>query len=465
MTTPPYKKLLAQLRDEYRAYAPQSAAINTRATRVQVDGGSHALRLIKPFPPRIAEAHGAWLNDADGHEILDFWQGHLGNILGHNPPIITHTLKTALEHSFGLQTGFTDRLQVETAEILSARTGAERVRFTTSGTLATMYAILLARAVTGRDVVMKVGGGWHGAHPWGLKGVGYHAAAKGYQHVETAGLSTPVTDAVVVTRFNDADMLRDHFKQYGDQVACFIVEPFIGAGGFIPAHREYLQAARELTQQYGAALIFDEVIAGFRFRAGDTGALYGIQPDVATFGKIIGGGMPVAAVAGKADIMDLAGRAGGRRVFFSGGTYSGHPLAMLAAKTLLHYLVAHEADVYPRLALLGEQTRQVIETAFTDAGLFARCTGYGNEALPGSSLFMLHFPYEENQGLDTPESLFDPRRCQTALNGEVLLLALLLEDVHLTHGHGVLSTVHSEAEITIFDEACRKVAARFKACL
>jgi len=161
-----YTQLLAELAEAYIRHSPKSAALNERAKQYLVDGGSHALRLIQPFPPRIVAARGAWLKDEDGHDILDFWQGHLANVLGHNPEIITSALARAFAEGFGLQTGFADRLQVETAEILCRRTGAERVRFTTSGSLATMYAILLARAFTGRDLVMKVGGGWHGAQPW-----------------------------------------------------------------------------------------------------------------------------------------------------------------------------------------------------------------------------------------------------------------------------------------------------------
>jgi len=461
MNTRDYTQLLGELRADYAARAPKSAALNERAQRVLVDGGSHTLRLIQPFPPRIAAAHGAWVTDEDGHAILDFWQGHLANIVGHNPEVVTTAVSRALVEGAGLQTGFTERYQVEAAELLCARTGAERVRFTTSGTLATMYAILLARAFTGRDVVLKVGGGWHGAHPWSLKGIGYRGA-DGYQHVETAGLSSAVCEEVLVSRFNDPEMLRDHFRQWGDRAACFIVEPFMGAGGFMPATREYLQTARELATQYGAVLIFDEVIAGFRFRAGDTGALYGVQPDMATFGKIIGGGMPVAAVTGRADIMNLAGRAGGGRVKFSGGTYSGHPASMLAAATMLRYLVEHEAEVYPRLALLGNRIRHILEDTFAQEGFCARCTGWGNEALPGSSIFMLHFPHEEGHPLDAPDDVFDPAVCDVALNGDVLQLALLLEDVHITHGHGAASTAHTESDLDFLETACRTVAHRLR---
>ncbi|NIV28994.1 MAG: aminotransferase class III-fold pyridoxal phosphate-dependent enzyme, partial [Anaerolineae bacterium] len=264
MKTRDRTRLLVELAEAYAQHAPQSAALNEQAKGRLLDGGSHALRLIEPFPPRIVAAQGGWLKDEDGHDILDFWQGHLANILGHNPEIVTSVLAQAFEERLGLQTGFPDRLQVECAEILCRQTGAERVRFTTSGSLATMYATLLSRAFTERDVVMKVGGGWHGAQPWGLKGVGFEAQAGiGFQHVDTEGLPSTLTDKVVVTGFNDPGLLRDHFRQYGDRLACFIVEPFIGAGGIIPATREYLQTARELAHQYGVVLIFDEVIAGF----------------------------------------------------------------------------------------------------------------------------------------------------------------------------------------------------------
>jgi glutamate-1-semialdehyde 2,1-aminomutase len=466
MKTRDHTCLLAELAEAYIQYSRKSAALNEKAKKYLLDGGSHALRLMQPFPPRIVAAQGAWLKDEDGHDILDFWQGHLANILGHNPEVVTSALASAFEVGFGLQTGFTDRLQVETAEILCQQTGAERVRFTTSGTLATMYAILLARAFTERDLVMKVGGGWHGAQPWGLKGISFYTDnGNGFERVETHGLPPVLTDEVVITRFNDPDMLRDHFRQYGDQLACFIVEPFIGSGGLMPASYEYLQTARELTHQYGAVLILDEVISGFRFRAGNAGALYGVQADLATFAKVMGGGMPVSAVAGRADILGLVGREGGSKVKFSGGTYSAHPASLLAAKTLMSYLVAHEEEIYPRLAELGEKTRRAMETAFVQEGIYARCTGYGNEVLTGSSMAILRFPYEDDARLDRPEDVLNPAVCDVTLGEKALQLALLLEDVHVVPGHGAVSTAHTEADIDFLGKACRRVARRFKAHL
>lgn len=456
-----HTQLLARLFEEYRRHSPASAAMHRRAEKHLVDGGSHALRLIKPFPPRIASANGAYVRDADGHRILDFWQGHYANILGHNAEVVTSTLARAFQKRLGLQTGFTEQTQIEVAEIVCRQTNAEMVRFTTSGALATMYAVLLARAHTGRELVLKVGGGWHGGHPWGLKGVNFYPDV-GFTRMETLGFPPVVGEQVLVTRFNDPERLRDDFRRFGDRIACFIVEPFMGRGGFIPASREYLHTARELTAKHGAVLIFDEVISGFRFRAGDVATLYGVQPDLASYGKVLGGGMPVAAVAGRAALLNQAGRAGGSTVKFSGGTYSGHPASLLAAKTLLSYLVEHEEEVYPRIATLGEQARQALEAAFAEEGILARCTGYPNEALPGSSLAMLHFPYDEKLALDAPDAVYDPRLCDVALRDQVLQLALLLENVHVVHGLGALSTAHTEGDIAYLGEACRQAARRIK---
>ena len=458
-----YAPLIADLAETYARHSPRSKAVNEKAKGVLVDGGSHTLRLLEPFPPRVVAARGAYVTDEDGHQILDFWQGHMANILGHNPGFVTATLARALEEGVGLQTGFTDRLQAETAQILCERTGAERIRFTTSGTLATMYTIILSRAFTGRDLVMKVGGGWHGAQPWALKGISYHTNTEsGFHKIESGGVPLAVAEKVIVSGFNDPERLRDHFRQHGDRLACFIVEPFLGAGGFKAASLEYLQAARELTQEYGSVLIFDEVISGFRFCAGSAASLYGVQPDLATFGKIVGGGMPLAAVGGRADIMNLAGREGGSKVRFSGGTYSGHPGSLLAAKTVLSHLVEHEAEIYPYLGRLGQRAREMTTAIFADQGIYAKCTGDGGEVLPGSSLFMLHFPYEEDTALERPEDWADPTKCDITLSSKVLDLALLLEDVFTSRSHGAISVAHTESDLDRLGEACRSAARRIK---
>jgi glutamate-1-semialdehyde 2,1-aminomutase len=426
-----------------------------------VDGGSHGVRLNLPFPVRIESAAGAYIHDVDGHEILDFWQGHFANILGNDPDAITAPLAAAFASGEGLQLGQAEPLQIEAAELLCARLGAERIRFTTTGTLATMYAIMLAKAFTGRELVTKMSGGWHGAQPWGLKGVHFAAGAQPWGP-ESEGLPAGATGEVAVTHFNDPEALTEHFRINGDRVACLIVEPLAGIGSFVLGTPEYLRIARELTDRYGALLIFDEVISGFRFRAGDLGALYAIRPDLVTVGKIVGGGMPVAAVAGRRDVLALCGREGGDRVAFTGGTYSAHPAGLLATMTMVSYLVANEADVYPRLADLGAQMRRVVAEAFAAEGVLVLCTGEPNELVPGSSLMAVHFPYDEAIALDRPDVLQDPSRCDTVLSQRVLQLALLLEDVYTLQGCCAAGLAHRSADIERLGEACRTAARRLK---
>jgi len=170
-------------------------------------------------------------------------------------------------------------------------------------------------------------------------------------------------------------------------------------------------------------------------------------------------------VAGRADVMGLVGRKEGSKVKFSGGTYSAHPASLLAAKTCMNYLVAHEGEIYPRLAELGEKTRQAVEAAFAQEGIYARCTGYGNDALPGSSISMLLFPYEEGRELESPEDTRNPAVCDITLGEKVLQLALLLENVHVVHGLGSVTTAHTEADIDFLAEACQCAARKFKAYL
>jgi glutamate-1-semialdehyde 2,1-aminomutase len=453
--------LVEQLSSAYAERRPRSAAIDQRARAVMVDGGNHGVRLNRPFPPRIADARGAYVTDVDGHVLLDFWQGHFANLLGHAPAVVTEALSVAFAAGRGLQLGVPDELTVETAELLAAHVHAEKVRFTTSGTLTTMYAVMLARAFTGRQLVVKVAGGWHGAQPWTLKGVYFHPGPEPWT-LESEGLPAHISDEVVLARFNEPEELAEQFRRRGDEIACLIVEPFAGAGSFMAATPEYLAVARELTKRHGALLVFDEVISAFRFCAGDLGALYGIRPDLLTLGKIIGGGMPVAAMAGRADVLALCGREGGDRVTFTGGTYSAHPASMLAARTMVAYLAEHEAEIYPRLAVSGDKLRRAIEQGFAAEGVAVHCSGAPSKAMPGSSLAAIHFPHDADAVIDRPHVGFDPAFCDIALKEGVLQLALLLEDVYTLFGSFALSTAHSEADIERLGAACRAAARRIR---
>jgi glutamate-1-semialdehyde 2,1-aminomutase len=253
-------------------------------------------------------------------------------------------------------------------------------------------------------------------------------------------------------------MLEKQFAKHGSRIACFIFEPFLGSGGFLPATKEFLHAARELSAKHGALLVFDEVISGFRFCAGSIARLFGVQPDLATYAKVMGGGMPVAAVAGRADVMKLAGRGGG--VKFSGGTYSCHPASMLASHTMMEHLVAQENVVYPRVTDLAAKARQAVEQAFAGEGITAKCTGRESDAIPASSMAAVHFPYDPSTPCNSPDQTRNPDVCDVELSDTVLQLALLLENVFVMHGLGAVSMAHTEEDIEKLGEACRKVAKR-----
>jgi len=444
-----FDRLRARLVREYEKKTPRSRAVFRRAEKVMIAGGSHTIRLWRPYPFFAASADGASVRDVDGNAYVDYWQGHYANILGHNPRLVRRGIAASLERG-ALHTGFEARHQIELAEALVDGLGGReaKVRFTTSGTLATMYAVMLAQGLTGRDHVLKIGGGWHGASPYLLKGVKYHAG-EGFEGRESAGLLDDIVRRTLITRFNDGDDLRRVIEAHGERIAGFIIEPFLGVGGFLPATREYIELARRLTAKHGILLIFDEIISGFRFRPGGVQTLYGVRPDLTTLGKIIGGGHAVAAVVGPREIMEECerGRGGGDRVFFEGGTFSGHAEYMKAGLIMLGYLAGHAATIYPRLARAGERLRRGIERVFADAGLAARCTGGGNEVIPGSSLFMVHFPRTAGIAYDRPEDVHDPRRSDLARREDLLKLALLVKGINVVHGGGAVSAAHGAKEI------------------
>ena len=454
-------RLRDRLVKEYRKKTAKSRAVFRRAQGVMVEGGSHSIRLWRPYPFFAAAAEGPRVRDVDGNTYVDYWQGHYANILGHNPPLIRRKIGSCLDRG-ALHTGFEAGLQIELAEALVRGLGGgeAKVRFTTSGTLATMYAVMLAQGLTGRDLVLKVGGGWHGASPYLLKGVKHHAG-QGFRGRESAGLGDEIVRRTLVTRYNDGDDLRRIVERRGDRIACFIVEPFLGVGGFLPAEKEYLELARSLTAKHGILLVFDEIISGFRFLPAGLQTLYGIRPDLTAFGKIIGGGHAVSAVVGPGEFMEgcRRGRGGRGRVFFEGGTFSAHAEYMKAGLAMLGRLSQGASTLYPRLARSGEKLRRGIEKVFAEAGVPARTTGDGNAVVPGSSLFMVHFPRRGDVACRTPEDIHDERRSDVALREDILKLALLVNGVNVVHGGGAVSAAHGdrdiEATIAAYGEAAR----------
>jgi glutamate-1-semialdehyde 2,1-aminomutase len=455
------KKLLNDLIENYKQKHKKSAEFFKEASQWQIKGGSHNLRLFTPFPFYDVQGSGSKITDIDGNTYIDFWQGHFGNILGHNPGVVTDALLDYFQKGQGLSTGFPGIFQKKLAELILKQVGADKIRFTTGGALATMYAIMLAKAFTKRELVMKIGGGWHGAQPFALKGISVYST--GLNQMESAGLSPELDAKTIVTQFNNVEDLEEKFKTLGERIACLIIEPFIGSGGFIFAHKKYLQKTRELTQQYGAVLIFDEVVSGFRFHAGGVQNLYDIKPDLSVFGKAIGGGMPVSAVVGKNDVMELCSPEAepAKKVKFEGGTFSAHPASMLAGVTFIKYLIQHEKEIYPKIGRLGAKVRKEIEEIFSKYEINAKCTGGDDAVTKNSSIVGVHFVNKKIDRIIYPEEVLNPECCDPELREIVFRLSMLEQGFNTFHGYGAISTAHTEEEIQASLDAVERVAKKW----
>lgn len=444
--------------EEFARKSQKSKELYERARKCMVQGGSHNLRLWSPYSFVISSAKGAIVKDVDGNEYIDYWQGHYANILGHNPDILNE--ESILAHKQGcLHTGFEDEWEIKLAELILDTLGHKdwRIRFTTSGTLANTYACMLAFSYAGRDMILKVGGGWHGSTPYLLKGVKFYKD-KGFEAIESQGIAEEFGQKIIITRFNDPEDLENKIKKFGDKIACFILEPFIGAGGFIPGDKEYLKLARELTEEKGIILIFDEIISGFRFCANALHKYFGIEPDLVTFGKIIGGGHAVSAVAGKKEIMELCkdGVPKERKVKFEGGTYSSHPEYMMSGYTLLKYLIDNEKDIYPKIGSLGKILRDGIERAFERVNIPVRCSGGSEDENLPSSFFMPNFFKKETREIKAPEDVQNEEIVDLNLKERILKIFLVNKGIHVIHGGGAISYAHSEEHIkktiSVFEE-------------
>lgn len=455
------KSLYEELEKSYFLKHKKSKKIFREASQYLIRGGSHNLRLFPPFPFYDVRSKGSRVTDADGNTYVDFWQGHFANILGHNPDVVLRGLIEYFQKGQGLETGFPGDRQKELAELILNRIHADKIRFTTSGTLASMYAVMLALAYTRRATVMKVRGGWHGSQPFALKGI--TVFRKGLNQIESAGLPSGIHSKILTTKFNDIEDLEEKFRRRGERIACLLIEPFIGAGGFIFGEKEYLLKARELTTKYGALLIFDEVVSGFRFHAGGVQNLYGIKPDISIFGKAIGGGMPVSAVAGKEDVMVLCGPEAeeDRRVKFEGGTFSAHPACIMAGVFYIKHLIENEKEIYPRMGRLAQKVRKEIEEIFSAFNFLVRCTGDGGKITKNSSLVGVHFLHENINRVTSPEQVWNPSICDGELREKIFKLAMLEEGFNIFHGFGALSAAHTDNEIQSSLDAVERIARKW----
>ena len=307
-----------------------------------VNSPVRAFRSVGLTPPFIARGAGSRIWDVDGNQYIDYVCSWGPLLLGHCHPAIVKALGEALE--IGTSFGAPTRQEIELAEaICAAVPSIEMVRLVNSGTEATMSAIRLARGYTGREITVKFEGCYHGHVDSLLVKAGSGIATLGLP--DTQGVPEGFSRTTIALPYNDAAAVEEAFRLRGDQIAAVIVEPVAGNMGCVPPAPGFLQALRDLTARHGALLIFDEVMTGFRVAYGGAQSLYGIRPDLTTLGKVIGGGLPVGAYGGRADIMSQVAPSG---PVYQAGTLSGNPLAVAAGLAMLRYL-AEFPDVYEQL--------------------------------------------------------------------------------------------------------------------
>ena len=343
----------------------QSRRLQKRAERM-IPGGVNspvrAFRAVGGDPPFIVRGEGSRVWDADGNEYIDYIGSWGPLILGHSNPIVIEALSGAMRN--GTSFGASTPAEADLAElVLSAFPRMQKVRFVSSGTEATMSAIRLARAFTKRKYIVKFEGCYHGHADALLVKAGSGVATLGIPG--SAGVPEEFTQFTLALPYNDTDALEEAFKKFKHQIAGLIVEPVVGNMGCVPPARGYLEALRAVTSNDGALLIFDEVMTGFRLGFGGAQELYTIQPDLTTMGKIIGGGLPVGAYGGPAEIMDMVAPLG---PMYQAGTLSGNPLAMAAGCAQLRYLREHKS-VYSQLDKLSGELVAGVAGAAKAAGV------------------------------------------------------------------------------------------------
>jgi glutamate-1-semialdehyde 2,1-aminomutase len=329
--------IIQSLEKEYTEKFSKSLGLYLASKDYFVNSVSQPGRHNEPFPVYIKSAKGSSVNTVDGESMLDFWQGHFCNVLGHNPDLIQKAIQKSLKTNLSLQLGFPTALEGTLANQLLDITGFDKCIFTTSGASATMSGILLSLAYTGKTKILKIKGGWHGAQPWSMKGVRYPISIDN-EIYEGAGAEIFFEKDILTVGFNDEEGLKSVFKNHGNQIGVFIMEPVLGNSGMTIAKKSFMKLSRSLTKEYGAVLFLDEIVTGFRTKLGGSYEHYGIKPDIVAFGKAISGGMPFACLCGEERILKLSSIKQIPRVWADSGTFTSHPMTLQAVVEMIkHY--------------------------------------------------------------------------------------------------------------------------------
>ena len=432
---------------EYASKTSRSRALHEEAVAVMPGGNSRTTTFFDPYPFYFQRGQGAHIWDVDGTERVDFNNNYTSLVLGHATPDVVKAVQAAAESGLSFP-GPTEH-EIRLAEMLVRRVpSVESLRFTNSGTEATMNAVRLARAFTGRSKLAKFEGAFHGTHDWVMVSVSGDTKAWGNRRrpkpvAWSDGIPPAVLKHTVVLPWNDPEACEEILAKEASSIAAVIVDPFMCNAGLLPPIDGFLAKLREVTERHGILLILDEVIS-FRTAWGGAQERLGIRPDLTTFGKVIGGGLPVGAFGGRRDVMAYYDpRKGGARIS-QGGTFNANPVTMAAGVATLNALTP---EAYTRLDVLGDRLRGGVTRLLGNMRRRAQVSGVG-------SLFWLHW---------TPETLTDYRSAK-AKDTEMPLrvfMGMLNEGILVTpRGLGACSLAMGDEEVDRFVNALARVLSR-----
>ena len=430
--------------DDYKAKTTHSRQLFEEALRVMPGGNSRTTTFFDPYPFYITRGDGPRIWDADGTERLDFNGNYTSLILGHANPRVVKAIQDAATH--GMSFPGPSEHEIRLAEILTRRIPTmEVIRFANSGTEATMHAVRVARAFTGRSKIAKFEGAYHGTHDWVLVSVAPDPAAAGSRKrpksvAWSSGVPPMVMKHVVVLPWNDIDACIKILEKHGSDIAALIIDPMLANAGMIPVREGFLEGLREATQRLGILLIFDEVIS-FRVAAGGAQERFGIRPDLTTLGKIIGGGLAVGAFGGRADVMNYYDPRGGGGRINHGGTFNANPLTMAGGVATMEQLTP---EAYAKLDALGDRLRDGVRRVLRKRGYPGQITGMG-------SLFWLHHTKRRLSDYRSAKP-DDPKAPLTTF------MAMINEGVLVSQrGLGACSAAMTDTEVDRFIEALGRV--------
>ena len=429
----------------YKKKTRKSAKLFSRAKKVHINGVHHNIRFFEPYPFVTRSAEGKILKDVDSNKYVDYWMGHWSLILGHAQKKVQR--KAANQLKKGWMHGTSNENAIPLSEKISkAVPVAEKIRYASTGTEATMYSVRLARAVTGKKIIAKIDGGWHGYTTDLLKTVNWP-----FDISESQGLTDE--EHIISLPLNNLEESLRILNSVKKDLAGILVEPVLGGGGAIPATQEYLRGLQEMVKSNNALFMLDEIVTGFRFRYGCLYPTMKLDPDIVTLGKIVGGGFPIGVICGKDEIMEHANTSVNSkksRTYIGGGTFSANPLSMIAGDTTLEILKNKNRTLYKKLDGLGRDATKMLRKVFSNDIIV---TGKG-------SLFMTHFP---RNGMTEINNASDAAKCDSSKLFNYHFEMIAKNGIFFLPGKlGAFSDAHSASDVKSMKNATEQFVSGLK---